>query len=66
MPIVRVELLPGRTQAQKASYVRELTRITAEILECPPESIDVIFTEIQPHDWAHAGQFYNPRVESSA
>lgn len=64
MPIVRVELLPGRTQDQKAQYAVEVTRLTAEILKCTPEAIDVIFTEIQPHDWAHAGQLYARPIDT--
>lgn len=63
MPIVRVELCPGRTQEQKAQYVREVTRLTAEVLNCSAESIDVIFSEIPAHDWAHAGKFYSSPAE---
>lgn len=58
MPIVRVELSPGRSHQQKAQYVEEVSRLTAEILKCPLESIDVIFIEIPATDWAHAGKFY--------
>lgn len=64
MPIVRVELLPGRTQDQKSQYALEITRLTVDILKCPPDSINVIFIEIQPSDWAHAGQFYATPVDS--
>ncbi len=58
MPIVRVELCPGRSQEQKARYVEEITRLTSETLNCPIETIDVIFSEIPAQDWAHAGRFY--------
>ncbi|MGU7775729.1 4-oxalocrotonate tautomerase [Burkholderia sp. MR1-5-21] len=58
MPIVRVELSPGRTQEQKAKYVEEVTRLTSEVLNCPVESIDVMFIEIPGTNWAHAGKFY--------
>lgn len=51
-------MLPGRTQAQKTEYAREVTRLTAEILGCPVEAVDVIFTEIHGQDWAHAGALY--------
>lgn len=63
MPIVRVELCPGRTHEQKARYVEQVTRVTAEVLNCSPESVDVIFTEIPAHDWAHAGRFYSTPSE---
>lgn len=60
MPIIRVELLPGRTQEQKALYAAEATRLAAEILKCATESVDVIFTETAPQDWARAGRLYSP------
>ncbi|WP_083399132.1 4-oxalocrotonate tautomerase [Oceanisphaera psychrotolerans] len=59
MPIVRVELCPGRTQEQKARFVSEVTRLTEQTLNCPYESIDVIFTEVAASDWAHSGRFYS-------
>lgn len=58
MPIVRIELSPGRTQEQKTEFVREVTRLTAEVLKCPVESVDVMFIEIDGANWAHAGKFY--------
>jgi 4-oxalocrotonate tautomerase len=63
MPIVRVELCPGRTQEQKTHYVNEVTRLTAEILNCTPESIDVIFTKIPANDWARAGRSFSTPAE---
>lgn len=64
MPIVRIELSPGRTHEQKAKYVEEVTKLTSDVLNCPVESIDVIFVEISPTNWAHAGKFYTtPRQE---
>ncbi|WP_338639644.1 4-oxalocrotonate tautomerase [Burkholderia pyrrocinia] len=58
MPIVRVELSPGRSYEQKTKYVEEVTNLTSDILKCPVESIDVMFVEIHATDWAHAGKFY--------
>jgi 4-oxalocrotonate tautomerase len=58
MPIVRVELSPGRSHEQKTKYVEEVTKLTSEVLKCPVESIDVMFVEIPATDWAHAGKFY--------
>lgn len=64
MPIVRVELFPGRTAAQKAEYAKEVTRLAVEILGCPQESVDVLFIEIQGQDWVHAGKPYAAPVET--
>lgn len=58
MPIIRIELSPGRTPEQKATFLSELTSLTARVLKCPVESIDVLFVEIEPSNWAHGGKFY--------
>ncbi|NWD26361.1 4-oxalocrotonate tautomerase [Pseudomonas yamanorum] len=58
MPTVRVELSPGRSHDQKSRYVEQVTRLTSEILGCPVESVDVMFVEIAPYDWARAGRFF--------
>jgi 4-oxalocrotonate tautomerase len=58
MPIVRVELSKGRTHEQKRTYVEAVTQLTSQMLNCPAESIDVVFIEIEPSNWAHAGKFY--------
>ncbi|MCX2891178.1 MULTISPECIES: 4-oxalocrotonate tautomerase [Pseudomonas] len=57
MPTVRIELSPGRSREQKIRYVEEVTRVTAEILGCKPESVDILFLEIPPHEWARGGTF---------
>jgi 4-oxalocrotonate tautomerase len=59
LPIVRIELSPGRTHEQKARYVEEVTRITSAVLQCPVESVDVMFIEVEGKNWAHAGKFYS-------
>lgn len=58
MPTVRVELSPGRTHEQKAQYVEQVTRLTSEVLNCPVDSVDVMFVEIAPYEWARAGKFF--------
>jgi len=60
MPIVKVELSPGRTHEQKSEFVEKVTQLTSQILKCPVESVDVMFVEIDGANWAHAGKFYGP------
>lgn len=64
MPIVRVELLPGRTTTQKAEYAKEVTRLAVQILGCTQESVDVLFTEVHGQDWVHAGEPYAAPIEA--
>lgn len=55
MPMIRLEMLPGRTAEQKRDFAREVTRLAVETLKCKPESVDVVITEIPKSHWAKAG-----------
>ena len=55
MPIIRVELLTGRSVEQKRAFAAAVTREAAQILTCPPEAVDVVFRDVERHDWAVAG-----------
>jgi len=56
MPILRLEMHPGRTPEQKRAFVREVTRVTVDTLNCPPESVDIIISEVPREHWAKAGK----------
>ena len=56
MPVLRLEMHPGRTPEQKRDFVREATRVTAEMLKCPPESVDILIQEIPRDQWAKNGK----------
>jgi len=56
MPILHLEMHPGRTLDQKREFVREATRVAVDILKCPPESVDVVITEVARENWAKSGK----------
>jgi 4-oxalocrotonate tautomerase len=56
MPTLRLEMHPGRTLEQKRSFVREATRVAAETLNCPPESVDIVIAEVPRDAWAKNGK----------
>lgn len=56
MPMIRLEMLPGRTAEQKREFAREVTRVAVETLKCKPESVDVVITEIPKSHWAKGGE----------
>lgn len=58
MPIITIQLSPGRSHQQKAEFITEVTRLTSEVLRCPTESVDVLFIEVDGSNWAHGGKFY--------
>jgi 4-oxalocrotonate tautomerase len=56
VPTLHLEMHPGRTLEQKRAFVSEVTRVTAETLKCPIESVDVVITEVAKDAWAKAGK----------
>ena len=55
MPIVRVEMWPGRTPAQKAELARRITDAMVTVAHTTPEATIVIFQEVAKEDWAIGG-----------
>ncbi|QPC94823.1 4-oxalocrotonate tautomerase [Mesorhizobium sp. INR15] len=56
MPTISVRLLKGRSIDQKREFVEVVTREAARILKCGPDVIDIIFEDVEKHDWAVAGK----------
>ena len=55
MPIVRVEMWPGRTHAQKAELARAITEAVVTIAHTTPEATIVIFGDVAKENWAQGG-----------
>lgn len=55
MPVVRVEMLTGRSRDQKRELAEVFTREMARIAKCAPQAIQVVFTEVAKSDWAVGG-----------
>ena len=55
MPIVRVEMWPGRTHAQKAELARLITGALATVASVPAEATTVIFEDVPKENWAVGG-----------
>lgn len=55
MPIIRVEMFPGRDRQKKAEIARELTDTFLRVAGGKPEGVTVLFQEIHQEDWSVAG-----------
>lgn len=64
MPTIRVELFAGRTLEQKRAFVRALTEAAVNTLGGKPEGVDVILTDVQPHDWATGGELWSDKMSA--
>jgi 4-oxalocrotonate tautomerase len=63
MPVLKVELFSGRTPEQKAEFAEKVTQLTAQVLQCATDTVDVIFVDVDPVNWAHGGKMYAHKVE---
>ncbi len=56
MPMIRVELLEGRTVEQKRQFAEAITRESVRILACDPGDVEIIFIPVSKESWAVAGR----------
>ena len=64
MPAIHVQLFAGRTVDQKRALAKALTEATVATLGGSPEAVDVIFTDVQRHDWASGGTLWSDKAQT--
>lgn len=65
MPIVRVEMLAGRSPELKQRLAAEMTALVSRLCQSDPAHIYVMFNDVQPQDWAVAGKVFAPPGEDA-
>ena len=55
MPIIRVEMFPGRTEDQKRELVKELTAAFVKTAGGKPEAVFVVLNDIEKSNWGAGG-----------
>ena len=65
MPTLRVEMFAGRTVEQKRALARELTDATVRALGVPASAVEVLFFDIEKHDWAVAGRLCSDPADTA-
>ena len=58
MPTYRVEMIEGRTVAQKKKLVEAITRVSVEILGGTPHMVDILITDVKRENWATGGKLW--------
>ena len=61
MPVIRISMFTGRTQAQKAELARVMTEAMVTIGKTTPEATYLIFEEVPKENWAVAGVLASDR-----
>lgn len=55
MPIVRIDIVSGRTSELKTELIRRVTDAVVASLDVQPEQVRVLLNEVQPEHWAVGG-----------
>jgi 4-oxalocrotonate tautomerase len=55
MPVVHVEMWPGRTPAQKQELAKAITDAMVRIANTTPEATIIIFNDVSKENWAQGG-----------
>jgi 4-oxalocrotonate tautomerase len=55
MPYVKIDLLKGRTEEQKADIARVVTDALVQYGNAKAESVFVVFSDYEKQDWAVGG-----------
>jgi len=63
MPVVTVQMWPGRTLAQKRALVRAITEAMVQHARAKPDHLHVIIQEVPKEDWALAGVLGDERKD---
>lgn len=61
MPMITVDMFPGRTEEQKRALVHELTEAFVRTCDGKREGIWVVLREVEPENWAIGGKLASDR-----
>ena len=53
MPVVHIYMYAGRSKEQKSEMVRRISKDFEEVLGVKPESLNVLFHDVEKSDWGH-------------
>lgn len=66
MPLIHVTMIEGRTQDEKAAFMKALTAAATETLGSRPESVRVVLHEVPSDNFSVAGETMTMRRERLA
>ena len=66
MPRIKVEWLATRTATQRAALAKKLTDAMVEVAKVPPDSVNIVFDEIDPRHQTKGGVFWADILKKQA
>ncbi|HTJ66760.1 MAG TPA: 2-hydroxymuconate tautomerase [Actinospica sp.] len=61
MPMIKVQMFPGRTADQKEALVKEMTEVIVRTCNAEQEDVWIIIEEVEREHWALGGIMYSHR-----
>ncbi len=58
MPIITIQLFPGRTKEMKERAALKITKIIVEELKAKKEDVLIIYQDMEKENWFKDGQGY--------
>lgn len=55
MPIINVDCWEGFNEEQKKQWIKELTDVTVNLFNIPPDKVLVVLKEVSLTNWGQAG-----------
>ncbi|MGE5590452.1 MAG: tautomerase family protein [Bacillota bacterium] len=55
MPVIQVDMLPGRTAEQKRELIEVFTREFVRICKTSPEAVKIVIRDIPPESFGSGG-----------
>lgn len=55
MPIVQIQLIEGRNGDQKEKLIKEVTDACVSALDCKPETVRILLSDVATQDFGVAG-----------
>ena len=59
MPMIRVQMFPGRTETQKEELVKEMTDAIVRTCNAKQDEVWIIIEEVEREHWALGGTMYS-------
>jgi 4-oxalocrotonate tautomerase len=56
MPTINIQMFEGRSREQRHALAKAITETTCRVLEVPPESVEIIISEVARENWISAGK----------
>ena len=56
MPLVKIDMWPGRTTEQKEKIIKNVTSAMCDAVGCPKEAVWIVINDVPKENWGDSGE----------